>query len=112
MPIYEYECGSCGPFAEARPMAASALPSPCPRCAAPAPRVLSATTSIGTRAGAGKGTGAAGGRARRRRGGAVEPSVVTVSDRREPVRRRNDVDPLRAARRPPSTAERPWMVGH
>ncbi|HEY8926667.1 MAG TPA: zinc ribbon domain-containing protein [Polyangia bacterium] len=103
MPIYEYECDACGPFAESRPMAASALPAPCPRCAAPAPRVLSPTASIGA--------GRQGRGVRRRRGGAAEPSVVAVPERREPSRRRREVDPLRAAR-PGHATDRPWMVGH
>jgi len=105
MPIYEYECRACGPFAEARPMAASSLPAACPRCAAPAPRVLSPTASIGAgRPGATRG-------GRRRRGGGPEPSVVAVRERREPSRPRREADPLKVAR-PGHATDRPWMVGH
>jgi len=86
-------------------MAASALPSVCPRCAAEARRVLSATAIATGRGGAG-----AGGGGRRRRGGGAEPSLVTVKDRRQPSRK-IAIDPLRAPRRPHEGA-RPWMVGH
>ncbi|HVV92043.1 MAG TPA: FmdB family zinc ribbon protein [Hyphomicrobiales bacterium] len=42
MPNYEYACGDCGPFNAWRPMAESDLPTPCPECAAPAPRSMAA----------------------------------------------------------------------
>jgi putative FmdB family regulatory protein len=99
MPIYEYECRTCGPFSEARPMAVSALPSVCPLCTGQAMRVLSATAIAIGRGGGGC-----------RRGGSAEPSVVTVKDRRE-APKKNRIDPLRAPRRPREAA-RPWMVGH
>lgn len=93
MPIYEYECRACGAFSDARPMAASALPVPCPRCALNAPRVLSATGI------------ARGGRGRRPR--AIAPSLV-VKERRPPEV--SKIDPLRAPR--PRHGGRPWMIGH
>jgi putative FmdB family regulatory protein len=40
MPTYEYLCDDCGPFSAMRPMAECELPSPCPACAASAPRVI------------------------------------------------------------------------
>ncbi|MCE1237374.1 MAG: zinc ribbon domain-containing protein [Hyphomicrobiales bacterium] len=40
MPIYDYECESCGPFREMRPMAESAAPCACPVCATPSPRAF------------------------------------------------------------------------
>ncbi len=40
MPIYDYDCESCGPFREMRPMSQSAEPCPCPVCATPAPRAF------------------------------------------------------------------------
>ena len=92
MPIYEYDCRACGPFSDARPMAASALPAPCPRCARQSPRVLSAT-AIGH-----------GARTRRPR---AEPSLV-VKERRPP--KVSKVDPLRRPR--PDRGGRPWMLGH
>ena len=42
MPTYDYECADCGPFSEVRPMAEFDRPQPCPDCAAPAPRLLTA----------------------------------------------------------------------
>jgi putative FmdB family regulatory protein len=40
MPNYEYECETCGPFTENRPMAEFDLPQPCPDCGDMAPRLL------------------------------------------------------------------------
>jgi putative FmdB family regulatory protein len=40
MPTYDYECETCGPFSESRPMAEFALPQPCPDCGDLAPRML------------------------------------------------------------------------
>jgi putative FmdB family regulatory protein len=40
MPVYEYLCDRCGPFTQMRPMAEYEMPSPCPDCAAAAPRVI------------------------------------------------------------------------
>lgn len=93
MPVYEYECRLCGPFSDARPMAASALPLPCPRCSRAAPRVLS-PPAIGR-----------GGRGRRPR--ALAPSLVV---KESPPAERSKTDPLRAPRR--RHGGRPWMLGH
>lgn len=38
MPNYDYECATCGPFTENRPMALSAEPCACPECGALSPR--------------------------------------------------------------------------
>ncbi len=40
MPTYDYECESCGPFSENRPMAEFDKPQPCPDCGELAPRLL------------------------------------------------------------------------
>jgi putative FmdB family regulatory protein len=40
MPMYEYLCEGCGPFAEIRPMAEYDRPSACPACGVDAPRVI------------------------------------------------------------------------
>ncbi len=40
MPNYEYECETCGPFTENRPMAEFEQPQPCPDCGDQAPRLL------------------------------------------------------------------------
>jgi putative FmdB family regulatory protein len=85
MPLYEYECRSCGGFSETRPMVVSGLAVTCPTCAKPAPRVLSASAV---------------GRGRRRRGGHPDPILVKAD--REPPKPRATV----------SHGDRPWMLGH
>jgi putative FmdB family regulatory protein len=40
MPNYDYECETCGPFVENRPMALFDQPCPCPDCGDDAPRLL------------------------------------------------------------------------
>lgn len=40
MPTYDYECETCGPFSEQRPMAEFAVPQPCPDCGTASPRML------------------------------------------------------------------------
>jgi len=40
MPVYEYQCESCGDFTAMRPMSEYQDPQPCPDCGASAPRVL------------------------------------------------------------------------
>jgi putative FmdB family regulatory protein len=47
MPTYDYECADCGPFSEVHPMAAFDRPQPCPDCAHPAPRLLTAPALAG-----------------------------------------------------------------
>ena len=48
MPIYDFECPTCGPFTAMRPMAEAADPSACPDCAASAPRAyLTAPAVLG-----------------------------------------------------------------
>jgi putative FmdB family regulatory protein len=47
MPLYEYVCDSCGPFAAMRPLAAFAAPCECPECGAAAPRNLLASPALG-----------------------------------------------------------------
>ena len=32
MPVYEFECGACGPFTQLRSLDASSLPANCPHC--------------------------------------------------------------------------------
>lgn len=56
MPTYNYECENCGPFSQSQPMAAFALPQPCPDCGTEAPRMLTAPAIGG---GASEGVGAA-----------------------------------------------------
>ncbi len=40
MPVYDYECQDCGPFAAMRPMAEYELPMDCPVCGTSAPRAF------------------------------------------------------------------------
>lgn len=47
MPLYDYECGQCGPFTELRPMAECEAPSACPGCGAPAPRAWLTAPRLG-----------------------------------------------------------------
>lgn len=42
MPVYEYECRSCGVFSVLRKMHESSLPAPCMDCGEESPRILSA----------------------------------------------------------------------
>lgn len=42
MPTYDYDCETCGPFSDSRPMAEFAQPQPCPSCGDPAPRAMCA----------------------------------------------------------------------
>jgi putative FmdB family regulatory protein len=47
MPLYEYVCDACGPFAAMRPLSAFAAPCECPDCGAAAPRNLLASPALG-----------------------------------------------------------------
>lgn len=40
MPVYDYECRTCGVFTALRPMAEYASPMDCPECEGPARRVM------------------------------------------------------------------------
>jgi putative FmdB family regulatory protein len=48
MPVYDYECRSCGPFTEVRPMAECDLPSGCPSCGYLAPRAFLTAPNLAT----------------------------------------------------------------
>ena len=52
MPLYEYVCDACGPFAAMRPMAAFSEPCDCPECGTAAKRNLLASPSLGGGGGA------------------------------------------------------------
>jgi len=47
MPLYEYSCDACGPFAAMRPLAAFADPCHCPDCGTASPRNLLASPALG-----------------------------------------------------------------
>lgn len=40
MPLYDYTCGSCGPFRVLRPLAEFEQPAKCPRCESESPKAL------------------------------------------------------------------------
>lgn len=42
MPLYDYACGTCGPFREWRSMSEWQADVPCPTCTSPAPRLAAA----------------------------------------------------------------------
>ncbi len=42
MPVYEFECATCGVFPDFRPIDSRDLPAMCGRCDSPAPRIISA----------------------------------------------------------------------
>lgn len=42
MPIYNYECGSCGGFDALAKLSESGQPASCPQCGEEAPRMMSA----------------------------------------------------------------------
>jgi putative FmdB family regulatory protein len=46
MPCYDYCCGEHGMFEGLATVAASAQPQPCPRCGAPAARVIAAAPAL------------------------------------------------------------------
>jgi putative FmdB family regulatory protein len=46
MPLYEYDCASCGPFRDWRGMADYSKPAKCPECGKRSPRSM-ATPSLG-----------------------------------------------------------------
>ncbi|WP_377811094.1 FmdB family zinc ribbon protein [Azospirillum sp. A29] len=48
MPMYDYECPTCGDFTEMRPMAECSLPQPCPYCEVPSRRVIRRTPAFST----------------------------------------------------------------
>ncbi len=110
MPLYDYECGSCGPFREWRSMTEWEASVPCPGCSLPAPRlaaapmlaVLSSNNRVAHE---------------RNERSAHEPKVVQRKDlpRGHSHHDHRHVGPLikqqfgDVQKSPPG---RPWMVGH
>lgn len=91
MPLYEFDCATCGPFDAWRSMAEAGAPMACPRCGGAAERRFSAPVlglpSPGTQ---------------RRIERARAPKVVS--------RERRDEAPRPAA--PRAAAGRPWQISH
>jgi putative FmdB family regulatory protein len=108
MPLYDYECGSCGPFREWRGMSEWEAPAPCPSCSLPAPRLAAApmlsTLSANNRIAH-----------ERNERSAHEPKVVRREDLPRGQHHHPGISPLIKRQfgdvheSPPS---RPWMVGH
>lgn len=48
MPMYDYECPSCGDFTDLRPMAECREPQACPVCATESPRVMRTAPAFST----------------------------------------------------------------
>ena len=107
MPIYDYECPSCGPFAEFRPMSDYAKPAGCEICGALAPRVVRhapalATMNADVRAGM-----AVNERSRhepRRSQGAHPSGCGCCSTRSKPA--------MAAGAAKSFPGSRPWMISH
>ena len=110
MPLYDYECSSCGPFRERRPMSEWNADIPCPDCSLPAPRqaaapmlgVLSTNNRIAHE---------------RNERSAHEPKVVRREDLPGNHRHshQHNVSPSikqQFGNVSPIPASRPWMVGH
>ena len=76
MPLYEYHCQRCtSSFELLRPMSASREEADCPRCEAPAPRVLSVFAATTTGSGVGEAPSAIAGISA---GGAMAPLPYTL----------------------------------
>lgn len=113
MPLYDYQCGTCGPFREWRTMSECEAEVPCPACSVPAPRlaaapmlrVLSPSDRIAHE---------------RNERSAHEPKVVRREDLpgarpRSHDHHHHDVSPLlkrQFGKVSRSHADRPWLVGH
>jgi putative FmdB family regulatory protein len=107
LPLYDYECGSCGPFREWRNMSEWEAKVPCPSCFHPAPRlaaapmlaVLSSNNRLAHE---------------RNERSAHEPKVMRREDLPNRHRHRH-VNPLikqQFGDVHQSPTSRPWMVGH
>jgi len=51
MPVYDYECRSCGPFTDVRPMSECDAASRCPACGFQAPRAFLTPPNLATMSG-------------------------------------------------------------
>jgi putative FmdB family regulatory protein len=116
MPLYEYECSSCGEFTLSRGLAERNLPAPCPECDEPSVRVILApnlSLMPGHRRQAfarnEKSQHEPGSLTRHRCGsrcGCGQPAKVGKQTKRT-------VDLGKAGRfEAPSARKRPWMLGH
>ena len=112
MPLYDYQCASCGPFTAFRPMADYAKPVSCETCGADAPRAILAAPALAA--------------SMPRLDGGLRAAYATNERARHEPRRWNGAHPSGCGcckpRRPaPAAASRaaksfpgarPWMISH
>lgn len=107
MPLYEYECRTCGPFEAARPMAEASLPGPCPGCGAAAPRAFLTAPNFAALSATTRTAFATNERSRHepKRASGHGPACGCCSGKKS-----------RAARAPNGAksfpSQRPWMISH
>jgi putative FmdB family regulatory protein len=107
MPVYDYDCMSCGPFSAIRPMADYAKPVACDACGADAPRAIFNAPALANM-----------------NSGLRRSLAINERSRHEP-RRSNGAHPAgcgccSSSARKPSAANaaksfpgsRPWMISH
>lgn len=111
MPLYEYECPTCGVFSEMHPISQAQQPAPCPECGASSARRISAPFI------AGLSTAVRNAHERNERS-AHEPRLARKSScgctGAHTCRPRQDNPATTATRVQASTRlnQRPWMLGH
>lgn len=112
MPHYDYLCVSCGSFTESRPMAESALPHPCPDCAAPAPRAILSAPRMTTMSAERRAAFATNERSASspRVGGGKHASGCSCCSGMSRKSQPNVASAAKAAKSFP--AARPWMISH
>lgn len=106
MPVYEYECPTCGGFETIAPIAAFDQPQPCPECAEAAPRALLSAPMLAIM-----------GSARRRAFATNERSANAPDTSRRTGRHPSGCGcckPLvpTASVKKSFPGKRPWMIGH
>jgi putative FmdB family regulatory protein len=116
MPVYDFQCTTCGPFAVLRSIAARDLPTRCPDCGASASRLVSAP-ALALMTGTQRHAHATNERA------AHAPRHVSGTSARHPSGC-GCCGPLRVtlagasggaqpnALKDPSSGRRPWMISH
>ncbi|QYD73332.1 zinc ribbon domain-containing protein [Paraburkholderia edwinii] len=117
MPVYDFQCASCGPFAVMRSVAARDLPLHCPDCGASASRLISAP-ALALMAGAQRNAHATNERAahepRQTSGGAARhPSGCgCCSGSRISLAGASGGGTQRDGLKRPAGSSRPWMISH
>lgn len=102
MPLYDYQCETCGPFRQFRAISERSLPIACDECGAEAERILTATQlnvmSSNNRIAE-----------TRNEKSAHEPGVVNVM---KPLDEKRPKAPKPLHGHGHAHAHRPWMLGH